>query len=308
MEDATEARSRLNGLFNITVTPFMQDGTVDLPALAENIERIIHVGYDGILIGGTYGEFPTMSPRERADLFRSAMEVAKDRVPVMLCSADSDLRIVRELTELASALGGVPMVTPPFVSEVTDDHVVAFFREIAPLSNTGVIVYNAPGIGITLPVDTIEKLADIAGVIAIKQGDLAPTTIDILANRLRGRIKLFCASDLAFIGPLTAGFDGLSSTNSSALPELILRSFRAIEQGDARVAGDLHRLWYPLREALRRFGQPQTTKAAMNARGFRGGSVRPPLRDLDPREREEVANALSAVAANPASALGALAA
>lgn len=308
MKDAAESRSRLKGIFNITVTPFHKDGAFDLPALAENIERVIHLGYDGILIGGTYGEFATMTPTERADLFRRSIDFVKDRVPVLLCTADSDLRIVRELTELASALGGVPMVTPPFVSEVTEDHIVAFFREIAPLSKTGIIVYNAPGIGITLTVDTIEKLADVPGIVAIKQGDLVPTTIDILANRLRGRIKLFCASDLAFLGPLTAGFDGLSSTNSSALPELILRSFRAIEQGDARAAGDLHRVWYPLRESLRRFGQPQTTKAAMNARGFRGGSVRPPLRDLQPQERQEVANALSAIAANPASALGALAA
>jgi 4-hydroxy-tetrahydrodipicolinate synthase len=137
---------------------------------------------------------------------------------------------------------------------------------------------------------------------------LTPTTIDILANQLRGRIKLFCASDLAFLGPLTAGFDGLSSTNSSALPELILRSFRAIERGDALLAGDLHCLWYPLRELLRRFGQPQTTKAAMNARGFRGGSVRPPLQDLQAKQQQDVAKALSVIAANPASALGARAA
>lgn len=308
MKDVAELRSCLKGIFNITVTPFQKDGSFDFPALEENIERVVHLGYDGILIGGTYGEFPTMTPSERADLFRRSIDIVKNRVPVMLCSADSDLRIVRELTALASTLGGVPMVTPPFVSEVTDDHIVAFFREIAPLSKTGIIVYNAPGIGITLSAGTIEKLADIAGVVAIKQGDLAPATIDILANRLHGRIRLFCASDLAFLGPITAGFDGLSSTNSCAVPELILQSFRAIQRGDAERAGELHRLWYPLRELLRRFGQPQTTKAAMNARGFRGGCVRPPLQDLQAKQQQDVVKALSAIAANPASALGALAA
>jgi 4-hydroxy-tetrahydrodipicolinate synthase len=308
MKDAAESRSRLQGIFNITVTPFKADGALDLSALAENIERVIHLGYDGILIGGTYGEFPAMNPAERADLFRRASDVVNDRVPVMLCSAHSDPRIVRELTELAGALGGVPMVTPPFVSEVTDDQIVAFFRQIAPAARTGIVIYNAPGIGINLKVETIEKLADIASIVAIKQGDPTLTTIDILANRLRGRIRLFWASDLTFLGPLTAGFDGLSSTNSCALPELILRSFREIERGNARLAGDLHRLWYPLREILRRCGQPQTTKVAMNIRGFRGGSVRPPLLDLAPKDRLEVASALSAIAANPASALGALAA
>ena len=66
------------------------------------------------------------------------------------------------------------MVTPPFVSEVTDGQIVAFFRAMAPLSRTGMLVYNAPGIGITLSPDLLEQLADIPGVVGVKQGDLAP--------------------------------------------------------------------------------------------------------------------------------------
>ena len=70
------------------------------------------------------------------------------------------------------------MVTPPFVSEVTDAQIVAFFRDMVPLSRTGVLVYNAPGIGITLSPSTLEQLADISGVVGVKQGDLSPTAID----------------------------------------------------------------------------------------------------------------------------------
>jgi len=156
MKDITECHARLRGLFNITVTPFKADGAFDYPGLARNIERIIGLGFDGILIGGTYGEFPAMSPEERAELFRRVMAIVGDRVPVMLCSADSDVRVVRELTTLAGELGGLPMVTPPFVSEVTDAQIVAFFCDMVPLSRTGVLVYNAPGIGITLSPPTLE--------------------------------------------------------------------------------------------------------------------------------------------------------
>jgi len=142
----------------------------------------------------------------------------------------------------------------------------------------------------------------------MKQGDLSPAVIDILASRLRGRIRLFCASDLAFLGPMAAGFDGISSTNSCALPEIILKSFRAIERGDARAAGELHRVWYPLRELARRHGQPQTTKAAMNARNFKGGSVRAPLRDLEGEAKQQVVQAMAAIASSPVAGLKAHAA
>jgi len=304
MQDISECHARLRGLFNITVTPFKADGAFDLAGLARNIERVIDLGFDGILIGGTYGEFPAMSTAERADLFRRVMDIVGDRVPVMLCSAGSDVRVVRELTVLAGELGGLPMVTPPFVSEVTDAQIVAFFHDMAPLSRTGILVYNAPGIGITLSPSTLEQLAEIPGVVGVKQGDLSPTAIDQIAGRLAGRIRLFCASDLAFLGPVMCGFDGVSSTNSCALPELILATYRALEAGDAATARDLHRLWYPFRALAREFGQPQTTKAAMNLRGFGGGAVRPPLKDLETAQIAAVADVLESLATDRRSRVG----
>ena len=217
----TDHHARLKGIFNITATPFGDDGSIDIHHLAETIERMITEKFDGLLIGGTYGEFPAMSPADRAELFRRSIEFARDRVPVMLCSAASDPRLAMELTELASSLGGYAMVTAPYVSEVTEDHIFEFFRWIAPAAKRGLVIYNAPGIGITLSARLIERVSAINSVVGLKQGDLSPTAIDELANRVGGKLRLFCASDLAFLGPMMAGFDGLSSTNSSAFPELI---------------------------------------------------------------------------------------
>lgn len=280
MKDINECRERLRGIFNITVTPFDAQGDIDFAALRENIERVIGLGYDGILIGGTYGEFPVMSLAERRKLFGEVMDCVQDRLPVMLCSASADPREARELTALAGDLGGLPMVTAPYVSEITEGQILAYFREMAPLSRTGILVYNAPGIGITLSPALLEQLAEVPGVVGIKQGDLNPTAIDQIANRLRGKLRLFCASDLAFLGPMMAGFDGISTTNSGALPELVLATFRAVEKGDAATARDLHQLWYDYRALARKHGQPQLVKAAMALRGFKGGTVRAPLKPV----------------------------
>ena len=77
---------------------------------------------------------------------------------------------------------------------------------------------------------------------------------------------------------------------------MILAAYRALEAGDAAAARDLHRLWYPFRALARAFGQPQTTKAAMNLRGFDGGSVRQPLRNLEPADIKDVAKVLRELA------------
>ena len=105
MKDKAEARARVKGLFNITVTPFKQDGSIDDIAMRENIERVLDLGYDGLLIGSTYGEFPAMTSEERADLFRFIADAFGHRVPLLLCTAHSNVRVVRELTKLAINLG-----------------------------------------------------------------------------------------------------------------------------------------------------------------------------------------------------------
>lgn len=79
MKDIDESRVRLKGIFNITVTPFSKDGILDCDGLTRSIERVVSLGYDGLLIGGTYGGFPTMATEERAGLFRHVMEVVGDR-------------------------------------------------------------------------------------------------------------------------------------------------------------------------------------------------------------------------------------
>ncbi len=299
MQSREESQERVKGLFNITISAFEKNGDIDFKALGENVERVIDKGFDGLLIGGTYGEFSTMTAGERTQMFKAVMDQVGDSVPVLLCTAHSDSRVVFDLTRLAGELGGLPMVTAPYVSEVADYHIYDFFTRVAPLSKTGIMIYNAPGIGITLSPKLICQLAEIEGMVALKQGDLSPTSVDILAGNLHDKIRILAASDLALLGPLALGFDGVSSTNSCALPELIHAIFHAIMSGNAQEAGSLHRLWYPLRVLARKYGQPQTTKAIMNMRGFTGGSVRLPLLDLNADQLAELETTLRQVAALP---------
>ncbi len=298
MKCPEESLERIQGLFNIAITPFAEDGSIDFVALEANTERILEFGYDGLLVGGTYGEFATMDVDERVNIFRSVMSQVGNHLPVLLCTAHSDSRVVFELTRLAGEMGGLPMVTAPYVSEVNERHILEFFELVSGYSSTGIMVYNAPGIGITLSPELIGRLADIDGVVGLKQGDLDPTAVDVLCGEIQGRIRVLAASDLALLGPLALGFDGVSSTNSCALPELIHSIHRAIMTENTAVAGRLQRLWYPLRKLTRQYGQPQTTKAIMKLRGWEGGHVRLPLLDLSDDQVSEVGKALSELASH----------
>jgi len=298
-DNPADAQQSLQGLFNITVTPFEVNGSINYDALAANIERVIDLDYDGVLVGGQYGEFASMTPDERAELFQRTMDIVGDRVPILFGAPSSNPRVVAELSELAGNLGGIPMITAPYVSEVTDGHIIEYFKDIAAVSRTGVVIYNMPEIGLTISPELLEQLADIPNIIGVKQGDLTPSVIDRIAGRMLDKIRVLCASDLHLLGPLMRGFHGISSTNSSAFPEIILETFRSLQTGDANRARNLHAKWYPIRELIREFGQPQTTKAVMTCRGWFGGSVRTPLRDLTPEQLARLRESLAQIASDP---------
>ncbi len=279
--DRKDAAMRLpEGLINITVTPFGATGSVRHADLEDGIDRALRAGYDGILIGGTYGEFATMTADERIELFELAARRVSRKVPLLLCAAAADTPTARRLAKVAHDVGGFPMLTPPYVSEVTKAQVEAFFRDIATTCSDRVIIYNAPGVGATLSVEQIVDIAAIPGVVGLKQGELAPAVVDRLVGHLGGRIRLIAASDLSISGPVGTGFDGLSSTNSCAFPELIAEIYHAFRQGNGVRGRELNQSWFAYREFARAHGQPQTVKAAMEMRGWRGGHVRAPLLDL----------------------------
>jgi hypothetical protein len=52
MNTGDQAFAALRGLFNIMVTPFDAGGSFDPRAFADTAERMIALGYDGLLVGG----------------------------------------------------------------------------------------------------------------------------------------------------------------------------------------------------------------------------------------------------------------
>ena len=65
------------------------------------------------------------------------------------------------------------MVTAPYISESNRGRIVEYFRWIAPSAKNGLVIYNAPGIGIAL-VGAFDRALELdrKSVVALKQGNL----------------------------------------------------------------------------------------------------------------------------------------
>src|SRR5699024_12334575 len=65
------------------VTPFTDEGALDLDRAQELAAHLVDLGNDGLVLGGTTGESPTTSDAEKADLVRAVLQAVGERATVV---------------------------------------------------------------------------------------------------------------------------------------------------------------------------------------------------------------------------------
>lgn len=92
----------LSGVLTALATPFDQDEQIDVPVLKRLVDRSIAGGVDGVVAGGSTGEFASLSSEERILLVDTVVQHAAGRVPVV---AQTGATTTREAIRLPSGRG-----------------------------------------------------------------------------------------------------------------------------------------------------------------------------------------------------------
>ena len=119
-------------LLTAMVTPFRADGSVDLDSTAALAQRLVDQGCDGLVVGGTTGEYSTMTDDEHEAVFRAVREAVGDRAALVAGAGSNDTAHTMHLSEQAQKAGmdGLLIVTP-YYNKPTQAGVVAHFEKVA---------------------------------------------------------------------------------------------------------------------------------------------------------------------------------
>jgi 4-hydroxy-tetrahydrodipicolinate synthase len=158
------------------VTPFADDGSVDLDATARVATHLADHGHDGIVISGTTGEAPTTTLEEDAQILRAVIDAVGDRVTVVAGVGTNNTAHSIELAEQAFKLGvdGLLVVTP-YYNKPTQEGVAAHFEAVAGATELPVMLYDIPGrTGLAIAEDTYKRVAENDRIVAVTDavGDL----------------------------------------------------------------------------------------------------------------------------------------
>src|SRR5438552_18680234 len=101
-------------LITAMVTPFRDDHAVDLDRAQELATHLIDSGSEAIVVAGSTGESPTLTRKEKADLFRAVGDAIRGRGKLICGTGTYSTAETVELTEDAERAGaaGPPVATP----------------------------------------------------------------------------------------------------------------------------------------------------------------------------------------------------
>jgi 4-hydroxy-tetrahydrodipicolinate synthase len=273
------------------VTPFTEDGALDLDGAQRLAADLVARGCDGLVLSGTTGESPTTTDAEKAALVEAVRE-AVGGAPVVAGVGTFDTRHTVELARAAEKAGADGLlVVSPYYSRPPQDALEAHFLAVADAVGLPVVLYDIPGrTGTRIEADTMIRLAAHPRIVAVKD-----CSYDFLAAQkvlARTGLAYYAGCDEHNLALYAVGGAGYVSTVANVVPEQLRAVLDAFDAGDTPVAARLQQRATPLIESLMSSGLPGTvtTKALLHELGHPTGPVRAPLQ---PAGRETVRGLLA---------------
>lgn len=282
---------RFGRMVTAMVTPFTQELDLDLPRAAELADKLLSEGSDALVVCGTTGESPTVFYPQKIELFRTVIDAAGGRAPVIANAGDNCTDDSVEFARRVVDLGvDAIMAVVPYYNKPPQEGLYRHFRAIAEAVDVPVILYNIPGrCVINLEPETVLRLAnDCDNIVALKQAnaDLSQTAA-VLAGAPAG-FEVFSGDDEMTLPMMGMGGTGVISVVSHVAGPRFKAMIDAQANGDHTRALRTHLELLPLMKALFMTANPIMVKKALDLQGFSVGGVRLPLVDATAEQTAEL--------------------
>ncbi|MDF1595607.1 MAG: 4-hydroxy-tetrahydrodipicolinate synthase [Acidimicrobiia bacterium] len=261
------------------ITPFGESGGIDYDKVWRLARYLVDNGSDGLVVTGTTGESPSLSPDEKVALYRAVVEAVGDRAKVVAGTGTYNTAESVELSRRAAEAGvhGLMAVTP-YYSKPDQAGLVRHFSTIADSTDLPVLLYNIPSrTGRLIEVETLGRLAAHPNIVAVKDAvqDIDHTAQSRLA--LPTEFAIYSGQDSFTLAMMTVGAVGVVSVASHLVGKHIKRMVRSVHEGDWAEAQRLNYGLLPVFYSCFTEPNPMPVKAAMNRLWEPVGEPRLPL-------------------------------
>lgn len=276
----TDISKKLTGLGVAIVTPFCADGSVDYTALRRLIRYVTEGGVDYLVVMGTTGETPTLTPEEKREVLRVAKEENGGRLPLVVgIGGNNTATVIKTIAECDTEGVDAILSVVPYYNRPAQRGIYEHYAAIARSTEIPIILYNVPsrtGVNM-LPETTLALARDFDNIVAVKEASGNIEQIRQLINERPKGFNIISGDDSLAISVIEAGGEGVISVAANAFPGYFSKMLAASFAGDKELS---YSMWEQTRAAVKMLfteGNPPGVKAALTIKGLIENNLRLPL-------------------------------
>ncbi|WP_027020020.1 4-hydroxy-tetrahydrodipicolinate synthase [Corynebacterium sputi] len=258
------------------VTPFNEDGSIDVEAGIRIAGHLADGGVDTLILAGTTGESPTTSVDEKLGLLRAVRAEFGDSLKLVAGAGTYNTAESVELAKQSADAGAdALLVVTPYYSKPNQEGLYRHFSTVADATELPVCLYDIPPRSVVpIATETLYRLADHPRIVAVKdaKGDLGAAA-GLIENT---DLAWYSGDDVLNLPWLSIGATGFISVIGHAAPARLAELRRLYDAGDVEGARRIHASFTPLFNAQGRLGGTAFSKAALNLLGVPAGEPRLP--------------------------------
>ena len=243
------------GVFLITVTPFTDNGALDLPSTDRMVDFCLAAGVTGLTVLGLMGEATKLTADESRLFVKQVLARVAGRLPVVVGASTPGFAPMRELTESVMAIGAAGVMVAPPNSVRTDEQIATYFEMVNETLGKDVpwVLQDHPvSTGVQMSTAVILRILKNSPTCVMLKHEDCPGLAKLSAIRAasaRGdvpRVSILTGNGGGLFLPeeLTRGADG--AMTGFAYPEMMVQVCRAHAAGNLEKAHDIFDAYLPL--------------------------------------------------------------
>lgn len=277
------------------VTPFHEDGSVDIESGRALARHLVGQGADSILCFGTTGEAPTTHQPEKNAFVEAIVDEVGEEAFVFAGAGSNDTAHAVRMAKGAKDSGAAGLlVVSPYYNRPSQEGIYRHFATIADSTDLPVMLYDIPGrTGVKVSDETFDRIATHENVVAVK--DAAGSVPAGMAVAQRTGLEYYSGDDDLNLAWLTAGASGVISVVGHVAASIYRQMVDAVDAHDLDTARELDRRVRPVVAAIMGGGQGAVmAKEALHGLGILPNAVlRLPLVNASEADRERLMSVLS---------------
>jgi N-acetylneuraminate lyase len=289
--------SEMNQIMAALITPFDQQGRVNLKALREIIRYEMAMGIRCYYVCGTTGEGLSMSADER----KSVVETTCDELSgkgastgsgqggVIVNVSHMEFVVAIDLARHAKQAGADAVSTlPPLFYPVTSKEIEQYYRALLDAVELPLTLYNIPMLSkLALDEPMVTRLAEHPCFGGIKHSSEDTFLLNRFKQIAGGRLMVWSGRDAYYLGALAMGADGAIGNSFNLMGDLFVKMTSLYRANQTEQALALQQKANEVHRRLQVYGATPSVKRCLQMQGIDAGHCRLPYQPL-PAEADKL--------------------